>query len=194
MLIILEGARGTGKSSVAYKLRQRLKHSTLINPTGFHEDGEVGLNKISNYYDGMFELFHKWKSKMSGYTTILDRFFPTEMVFSFLYKEYDFHQKFKSLCKLLPTLDDEIYIFFFTVSDKDVLKERLKRDKIPFAQVEESVEESLKQQDSYYKYIDELKRHIDWDGEGSVKLIEIDTVHMNQEEVNEFVLRRIKKE
>ncbi|EME72232.1 MULTISPECIES: hypothetical protein [Bacillus] len=191
MLIILEGARGTGKSSVAYKLRQRLKHSTLINPTGFHEDGEVGLKKISNYYDGMFELFHKWKSKMSGYTTILDRFFPTEMVFSSLYKEYDFHQKFKSLCKLLPTLDDEIYIFFFTVSDKDVLKERLKRDKVPFAQVEESVEESLKQQDSYYKYIDELKRYIDWDCKGSLKLIGIDTAHMNQDEVVDFVFRQI---
>ncbi|KAA6472161.1 adenylate kinase family protein [Bacillus swezeyi] len=194
MLIILEGARGTGKSSVAYKLRQRLKHSTLINPTGFHEDEEEGFNKISNYYDGMFDLLHKWKAKMNGYTTILDRFFPTEMVFSSMYKGYDFHQKFKSLCKLLPTLDDNIYIFFFTASDKGILKERLKRDKIPFGKVEESVEESLKQQDTYHKYIDELKIHIDCNSERSVKLIEIDTTHMKQEEVNEFVIRHIKKE
>nr|MDH3154359.1 hypothetical protein [Bacillus licheniformis] len=100
MLIILEGARGTGKSSVAYKLRRRLKHSTLINPTGFHEDGDKGLAKISNYYEGIFDLLYKWKARVSDNTTILDRFFPTEMVFSSLYKEYDFHQKFKSLCKL----------------------------------------------------------------------------------------------
>lgn len=191
MLIILEGARGTGKSSVAYKLRQRMKHSTLINPTGFHEDGDEGLDKISNYYEGIFDLLYKWKARVSGYTTIMDRFFPTEMVFSSLYKEYDFYQKFKNLCKLLPTLDDDIYIFFFTVSDKEVLKERLNRDKIPFGKAEESIEESLKQQDAYYKYINELKGNIDWDVARGVKLIEIDTAYMDQDEVIKFVIRQI---
>ncbi|WP_143261053.1 hypothetical protein [Bacillus paralicheniformis] len=191
MLIILEGARGSGKSSVAYKLRQRMKHSTLINPTGFHEDGHEGLAKISNYYEGIFDLLYKWKARMSDYTTIMDRFFPTEMVFSSLYKEYDFYQKFKNLCKLLPTLDDDIYIFFFTVSDKEVLKERLNRDKIPFGKAEESIEESLKQQDAYYKYINELKGNIDWDVARGVKLIEIDTAYMDQDEVIKFVIRQI---
>ncbi|MCU4668534.1 MULTISPECIES: hypothetical protein [Bacillus] len=194
MLIILEGARGTGKSSVAYKLRQRLKHSTLINPTGFHEDGDKGLAKISNYYEGIFDLLYKWKARVNDYTTILDRFFPTEMVFSSLYKEYDFHQKFKSLCKLLPTLDDDIYIFFFTISNKEVLKERLNRDKIQFGQVEESVEESLKQQDAYYKYINKLKEYVDWFEKGSMKIIEIDTAYLSQDDVINFVIRRIKKE
>ncbi len=194
MLIILEGARGTGKSSVAYKLRQRLKHSTLINPTGFHEDGDKGLAKISNYYEEIFDLLYKWKARVNDYTTILDRFFPTEMVFSSLYKEYDFHQKFKSLCKLLPTLDDDIYIFFFTVSNKEVLKERLNRDKIQFGQVEESVEESLKQQGAYYKYINKLKEYADWFEKGSMKIIEIDTAYLSQDDVINFVIRRIKKE
>ncbi|KJH58767.1 hypothetical protein [Bacillus licheniformis] len=193
MLIILEGARGTGKSSVAYKLRQRLKHSTLINPTGFHEDGDKGLAKISNYYEGIFDLLYKWKARVSDNTTILDRFFPTEMVFSSLYKEYDFHQKFKSLCKLLPTLDEDIYIFFFTVSNKEVLKERLKRDKIQFGQVEESVEESLKQQDAYFKYINKLKEYIDRFKNGSMKIIEIDTAYLSQDDVINFVIRRIKR-
>ncbi|EWH19968.1 hypothetical protein [Bacillus haynesii] len=194
MLIILEGARGAGKSSVAYKLRQRLKHSTLINPTGFHEDGDEGLAKISNYYEGIFDLLYKWKARVSDYTTILDRFFPTEMVFSSLYKEYDFHQKFKSLCKLLPTLDDDIYIFFFTVSNKDTLKERLNRDKIQFGQVEESVEESLKQQDAYFKYINKLKEYADFLNWKNLKLIEIDTAHMDQDEVAGFVFRQIQND
>nr|MDH3154358.1 hypothetical protein [Bacillus licheniformis] len=93
----------------------------------------------------------------------------------------------------MPTLDEDIYIFFFTVSNKEVLKERLKRDKIQFGQVEESVEESLKQQDAYFKYINKLKEYIDRFKNGSMKIIEIDTAYLSQDDVINFVIRRIKR-
>lgn len=60
--------------------------------------------------------------------------------------------------------------------------------------MEESVEESLKQQDAYYKYINKLKEYVDWFEKGSMKIIEIDTAYLSQDDVINFVIRRIKKE
>jgi deoxyguanosine kinase len=34
-VVIIEGARGTGKSTVARKIREQISEITLVNPTGF---------------------------------------------------------------------------------------------------------------------------------------------------------------
>ncbi|MCA1027037.1 hypothetical protein LCM23_13125 [Cytobacillus kochii] len=155
-IIILEGARGTGKSSVSFQLRQHLPHSTLINFTGFNESGEEGLNKITTYYDSWLELFRQMKSGIKDQVIICDRFFFSERVYSALYKDYDFSKIFKIYSMLLPTLADELFIYNFTIHDEKELTKRLQRDKIPFSSIKESVEETLKQQKEYKKCFDEF--------------------------------------
>ncbi|PAD70571.1 hypothetical protein CHH83_01850 [Bacillus sp. 7586-K] len=186
-LIILEGARGTGKSTISFKLRQQIKHSTLINFTGFHDDGEKGLRKISNYYQNWFTFFRNLRVNIEDYIIICDRFFPSEMVFSSLYKDYDFTSEYKMLCKLLPTLAEEIILLNFSINNEKQLKERLIRDKIPFSNVDESVAETLKQQDEYERAIKQLRDEIKWDKDSSVKIFNIDTTSKSINEIEKEV-------
>lgn len=191
-LVILEGARGTGKSTVAFKLRQSLKDSTLINFTGFNKDGEEGLEKIKNYYRGWFTLFRNFKWKVDEQVIICDRFFPSEKVFSSLYKEYDFKEAFENFSRLLPTLADEVYLFNFIITDQDELKERLIRDKVPFGKAEENTTETLRQQSVYSRVIEEIKQiELSTHHENSIRYITMDTTGMNQEEIFKQVINHI---
>lgn len=153
-IIIFEGARGTGKSTIASKIRQKIPETTLINFTGFHDDGEYGLNKISEYYKKWINLIMQLSEHDSTY--VFDRFYFSEQVYSKLYKNYNFNDMSLFLNMMMSHLSEvenvKIDIFFLTINDEEELKNRLTRDKVPFAKVNESVNESLKQQDMY-RYI-----------------------------------------
>lgn len=182
-LIILEGSRGTGKSSVAHKLRQTTKHSTLINCTGFHNDGEEGLEKISKYYKELSKFFMKMQQHDS--TFILDRFFFSEMVYSRLYKEYDFSNIFYSLVNDLPLMAKEIHIFYFTIHNEEELKDRLIRDKVPFGKAKESVTETLKQQRDYDSMFAHIQHHVK--NIQNVHFHEVETSYSNTDQLRNHV-------
>jgi deoxyguanosine kinase len=149
---ILEGARGTGKSTLAFKLRQTLPETTLINPTGFHTDGAKGLVRVYDYYMAWMRLL--FAECVSDNRYVFDRFFFTEQVFSKLYKNYNFNVGYNDFAEMLEELSlggVKINIFHLTIDDEEELKERLTRDKVPFANVSENVEESMKQQEMYRK-------------------------------------------
>jgi thymidylate kinase len=191
-LIILEGARGTGKSTLSFRLRQKLKNSTLINFTGFNDDGVQGLQKVSDYYNSWFESL-RLLSRVKNQLIICDRFFPSEMVYSSLYKSYDFSSKFKSFCRGLPALGERVVVFYLKIHDENELVNRLQRDKIPFANAIESVEESLKQQDQYdtsLKELDSISKMYYHDK--GVRLIEIDTTNKSIEELTEEIINYLK--
>ncbi|MFS1518612.1 hypothetical protein V1503_19425 [Bacillus sp. SCS-151] len=191
-LIILEGARGTGKSTIAFKLRQILKNSTLINFTGFDDDNVEGLDKIKNYYHSWLDLFRKFKWNVPNQIIICDRFFPSEMVYSFLYKSYDFDKEFLDFTNILPTLADEIYLLNFLIEDEKELNNRLIRDKVPFGKVKESVSETLKQQ-STYKNVFEKMRNVELPPliKDSMNFIDINTTNKPVEFVLQEVLKSI---
>ncbi|UNY48760.1 hypothetical protein P9294_gp045 [Bacillus phage FADO] len=155
---ILEGARGTGKSSLAFRLRQTTPETTLINFTGFHNDGEQGLEKVKKYYSNWMHFLFKMYNHDSK--LLFDRFYFSEKVYSALYKEYNFTEEYKRLNELLEDLSEfgvKINIFFLTIKNKDELKERLIRDKVPFGKAEESVSETLNQQHAYSLLFDSLE-------------------------------------
>jgi len=158
-IVILEGARGTGKSTLAVKLRQRISETTLINFTGFHDDGDEGLKKVVEYYNSWMSLFEQLGKIGHDSRYVFDRFFFTETVFSELYKEYNFKSVHRQLCSKLDNLgkDVKIDVVFLTVEDREELQNRLTRDKVPFGKVEESVDESIKQQNMYYNLFYGLK-------------------------------------
>lgn len=192
-ITILEGARGTGKTTLAQKLRQTTSNSTLINFTGFNQDGEEGLRRVTDYYKafmGMFLRLAKHDSKF-----IFDRFFFSEMVYSQLYKNYDFEDVYKELLFDLEVLAHhgaKINILYLTVNEKEELKRRLIRDKVSFFNVDENVEETLKQQNVYRDVFDDLftKHLMNNDAvHKNLHIKLIDTSHKTNEEVYNDILK-----
>lgn len=169
-ITILEGARGTGKSTITSKIRQLVPETTLINPTGFHLDGHEGLTATTSYYDSWMSFLYSLKYHDSN--LLFDRFYFSEQVYSKLYKEYSFENFYNELNLDLASLGSEgvkIDIIFLKINDEEELKHRLMRDKVPFGKAEESVNETIRQQREYeklFKQLDEtLNIHIiDTDG------------------------------
>lgn len=156
-LTILEGARGTGKSTLAFQLRQKTSETTLINFTGFHTDGEKGLEKVSDYYRVWMDMIYYLANHDSKF--IFDRFYFSEMVYSYLYKDYEFKGTYEYLNDWLHSLSKmgvKINIYFLTIDDEKELSERLLRDKVPFGKAEESVKQTLIQQEEYRHIFDTL--------------------------------------
>jgi thymidylate kinase len=179
-VFIFEGARGTGKTTQARNVRQKISEITLVNPTGFHDDGIKGYMKIIEYYNSWLAFLQDMSDHDSK--IVFDRFFFTERVFSELYKDYDFSYYFKPAVKDL-VLDNEVTVLFFTINNEEELVQRLNRDKVPFGKVAESVEETLKQQELYRKILNESK------GMFGLNLIEIDTTGKTPEEVEDEVFK-----
>lgn len=188
-ITIFEGARGTGKSTLAFKLRQKTSDTTLINFTGFSEDGIEGLSKITSYYGSWMKFFNSMKSHESNF--VCDRFYFSESVYSILYKDYSFSDTYSTLNNYLQDLTYdgvEIDIFYLTVNDEEVLKERLLRDKVPFGKAEESVIESLKQQDMYghlFHNLDVKYRNT------NLNIHTIDTSHISLDEVYDLIVEKL---
>lgn len=186
-ITILEGARGTGKSTLAFKLRQKTSETTLINFTGFHTDGEEGLQRVADYYKSFITFLLSMVSHDSKY--VFDRFYFSEQVFSKLYKDYDFTETYDLLNSFLEDIaffGVKINIFFLTINDKDELRQRLIRDKVPFGKAEESVKETLAQQSEYEKNFNAFK--YDYINE-NLKLHTIDTSGKTNDEVYAEILQ-----
>ncbi len=153
-LIILEGHRLTGKSTVSRVLRERINYATLLNPTGFKEDGERGLQKIVDYYDNWLYFLENLE-KHKDLTFIFDRQIFSEMVYSRLYKQYDFAFYFQRI--LLAMLDvAHIDLFVLELNNDAELLRRAQRDKVPFAGIADSVEQVRAQREGYRRLFDDM--------------------------------------
>lgn len=186
-ITILEGGRGTGKSTVAFKLRQMMSETTLMNPTGFHNDGEEGLNKVVKYYDALFGMLNDMSSHDSK--IVFDRFYFSEEVFSSLYKSYDFSDyciDYNQLLADFSSIGVKIDIVLLTINDEEELKRRLVRDKVPFGNVEESVKETLNQQAEYVDLLNDF--HFSYK-EDNLKVHFIDTSRMSSDDVYNEILK-----
>ena len=183
-ITIIEGARGTGKSTVVSKIRQLVPETTLVNPTGFHADGERGLHKIEHYYDAWFDMLYYLRNHESFF--VFDRFYFSEMIFSKLYKEYDFKIAYRDYNSMLCDMVKKgvrVDVFLLTINDEEELKNRLTRDKVSFGKAEESVKETLQQQKEYKELFDKLR------DESILKIHYIDTSGKTTEEVYEEILQ-----
>lgn len=181
--VIIEGARGTGKSTVARILRDKVLNSTLINFTGFNEGGEEGLEKVIRYYDAWFEFF--WRIQDMDVTFIHDRYYFSEMVYSKLYKDYDFTRAFQTFNSHLENTFDDFHIILLVTDDREKLMSRLSRDKEKlFGRVTEDANNSFTQQDLYFHYMRELYTHT------RIEYSSIVVDNLTPEEVAELIIDR----
>lgn len=186
-IILIEGSRGTGKSTLTRKIRDKVPETTLINPTGFNLDGLKGRDKSTSYYGVWIDLLESMSKQ--DITIVFDRFYFSEMVFSKLYKEYDFSSQYEFYNNCLDRLVEKgVQIDFLLLLNKDEneIKERLTRDKIPFWKVDESIESSIKQQEEYIILTEGLIRN------HKLNVNIIDTAHKEQFEVYQEVIEGLK--
>lgn len=186
--IIVEGPRGTGKSSVTRLLREQIEGSTLINLTGFKANGEEGLHKITQYYEAFMPVLEN----LSGdYTVIFDRHFFSEAVYSQLYKSYSFKTQYAYWMRRLVNAVDELEVFYLTITDAVELDRRLNNRFNPnkvrlFDSIPENVQETFKQQSVYDSVMNTFKTIY---GERSdVTYVEIDTTDKTLEEIKDIIL------
>lgn len=183
-LTVVEGARGGGKSLLARRLRDRVNYSTLINFTGFPDKGAAGHKKVADYYNAFIDLLAELRGK--DYNFICDRMFFSEMVYSRLYKDYDFRVTYNMLADELARNVDRLDIFYLTVNDSAVLEQRLVRDKVPFATAVENVEQSLRQQEAYDQLFFELD--LFYGAYDHIGIHKVDTTMLTPDDVFQQVL------
>lgn len=157
-LIIVEGTRGAGKTTITSWLREAIPYSQLIRLSGTADKSLTGKQKV-------------FKARMNDFIfaenligcdlhTIMDRCFLSEYVYAdFLpYKEYSFKEETFILAQKLNKLPyKKKFLINMYVGSPSVLEERLKREKADFQDIKFSTEESIKQQQAYFKAIDSLK-------------------------------------
>jgi thymidylate kinase len=180
-LILCEGVRGAGKSETTGRLRQILPSSTLINFTGFKEDGSIGKDKVYGYYDAFLTLFETLSKEDHSYTFICDRIFLSEIVFSKLYKNYTFEGY--NLLKRLLSNNIHIDIFHLMVNSKEIPNRLNREKKDHFASIAESVVEIERQKSEYdnvFKWLNEFKKLYGWT---NLRIYDIDTSFITSSEV-----------
>lgn len=179
--IIIEGPRGTGKSTVTKILRENILNSTLINCTGFNEQGEEGIRKTMKYYNSWFNFFKDLKG--TDMTFVHDRFYFSEMIYSTLYKDYNFEEEFQILNRRLKHSFDDVYLILLVINDAELLHNRLIRNKEAlFGWVDENVTESFKQQYLYSHYLDRIPKNT------GIKYHVIEVDDLTPEEVSQKII------
>lgn len=195
-VICVEGARGEGKSSVAQALRHSIFGSTLINLTGFTDTGEEGFSKISNYYRAIvMDLLANLKG---DYTIIFDRMFFSEMVYSRLYKDYDFTERYHELCKQLAGVmrmtGGDFYLYYFNTSDREELARRngLRKEAgkaLLFDSVDESTLQWIRQQQEYKSVMADFNIH--YGDRMGIHYEEIDTSGRSIVDIRDMILSSV---
>lgn len=128
-ILIVEGARGVGKSTIVKALRDRLTETVSVNFTGLNGDGEDISLSTFNHYKEWNRFLNAIVKKGSPFNYIFDRYFFSELVYSKLYKETDFEEGFLELLNELDQLGAKtnVTVLHLTTRGGD-LERNLKRE------------------------------------------------------------------
>lgn len=153
-IIIIEGPQGSGKSTMANFLRDNLSSSNLYRLTGIKDKSITGYDKNKSMYLGLINYMESLED--TELNLIFDRTFFTEEVYSILgYKEYRFDKAYDRLVKKLSQLDFNIYLVVLYCKDTSLYEQRLRRQHHNYQAF--SVENSVNQQNTYLKLLDEIE-------------------------------------
>lgn len=146
-IVFIEGACGTGKSTVCRELREQMKYVTLLDLNGIGDKTESGENKMFSYHNKIIDMFDYTKFCEMNY--VCCRSYLSERIYCNLgYKPYTFDKYNMILLNNINYLTKWYDVYFILLtSNKEDLKIRLNRNK--FAYQKFSVENSLAQQEQY---------------------------------------------
>lgn len=163
MNIILEGARGLGKSTITRRLRSNKMHRILTNHTGMNGDSPTVKQAMDTYYNEYLNYLSTVKDL--DFTMIHDRFFISEMVMSKLYKTtYDFDEEGLNLARRMSNeLEDTKIIFIVNYNEEELYQNLNANDRIGKAnlfeddKIKDDVSNTLKQQEMYDSVIRKIE-------------------------------------
>lgn len=192
-IIIVEGAQGSGKTTVSNWIRENKVYTNLYRLTGHNDNSKNGREKSIKMYDALMDYVEKLEN--SDINLLFDRTFITEMVYCMCgYRKYMFADKGKEYIKRLNELgrrgNFEIVIINLKVSDADKFRERFlendRKDKPRHLSIEFNVDNSIKQQESYEIILEHIKN--------TYKYIDVIDINTDKENFRDIVMDRLKDE
>ena len=158
VLVIVEGAQGTGKSSATSYLREHMLNTNLMRLSGMKDKSESASVKSYIYHTNVLDMIKR--NSISEMNWVLDRSFISDYVYANIgYKEYKFDAEYQLLCERLSLLAELYDVYVITLlATSSTLESRLCRTKAEYETF--SVDSSLKQQIAYLSAIDELPKNI----------------------------------
>lgn len=152
-LIIVEGAIGSGKSSLSRLMRENMKHTTLLSLSS------IGNNTAFNYFNYHANILNLLlELRGTDQNVILERSFISNRVYSMMgHNSYSFDQEFRILSRKLKalTMFYDVYVVLLCTNKVDFERRLGKRSK--FELVDHTVDEALKQQRNYMILLDQLR-------------------------------------
>lgn len=191
-IVMFEGARGVGKSELARLMRQKSTNSISINCTGINGDSEEVLSQTVKNYENMLQFLHNEDFDNSPITYFFDRFFFSEMVYSKLYKSYDFTEDYQRLLRRLDRLagKSEVHVIHLTTSTQDLERNLSREGKATLFNDErfaDNIHKSQEQMIAYTKLFSELRSLT-----SNIKLHSIECAGMTLEEMRMCVAHGVR--
>ena len=169
-MIIVEGAQGTGKTTVTDYIRHSIKYTNLYRLSGTSDSTKEGKKKAQAMYDALMDYIEKMQNE--SINLVFDRTFFSEENYTRLgFKEYSFSDVYYNLVDRLNKMNYDIYYITLYLSNKQEYQQRLlRKDKALPDYAKFQVESSIKQQEVYLEMAEELKNIAP-----NIKVINIDT-------------------
>ena len=188
-ITILESGRGLGKSTIARRLRDGLTNTVLVNFTGNNEDSEAGMDRTFHHYNNWLTFFQYEKFDETPFNFLCDRSFFSEQVYSSLYKQYDFTDKFQVLLRKLNELGakEDVRVIHLVSSKENIERNLLREGKahlfgnVAFA---DDVHKTLRQQAAYEMMFNGLRLQGNY---SNIKFLTADVTNLSIDEATNSV-------
>ena len=156
-LIIVNGAQGSGKTTVTDYIRNKLNYTNLYRLSGTSDPSIQGKNKTIKMYENLL-LYLKNMEGLS-INLLFDQIFITEEVYDRLgKKEYSFTKEYNYFMDKLSNLNYDIYIITLYLSKEEDYIKRLDRPgKHDVKYSLYNKENSILQQKVYLEIAEEIK-------------------------------------
>ena len=106
-MIIVEGAQGTGKTTVTDYIRHSIKYTNLYRLSGTSDSTKEGKKKAQAMYDALMDYIEKMQNE--SINLVFDRTFFSEENYTRLgFKEYSFSDVYYNLVDRLNKMDYDI--------------------------------------------------------------------------------------
>lgn len=157
-IIIVEGAQGTGKTTVTDFIRNTIPYTNLYRLNGTSDSSPTGKEKSKKMYFGLLNYIKGLENL--NINLLFDRTFFSEEVYCRLgFKEYSFTDTYNELLDTLSKFDFEIYYITLYLSDDNEFEKRLCRaGKADVKYAKFKKESSINQQNAYLKLADEVSQ------------------------------------
>ena len=153
-IIIVEGAQGVGKSTVANFLRDNIALTNLYRLSGIEDKSISGKEKTKTMYFGLIDYMKSLEE--TKLNLVFDRSFFSEQVYCTLgYKDYKFDDVYERLLKKLNSLEYNIYLVILYLKDEKLFGTRLRRRHHNYHSF--SLKSSIEQQNAYLSLADNIK-------------------------------------